>query len=121
MADRVNGLVAGEPNGISSRVISMHQRLSNCKSATFIGVYAPTMSHADDSKDQFYDQVSTAMRMTPMSDRIFLISDFNARVGHDHTVWPDVIGPDGIGNINENGESLLSLCSVNHKHPFLVP
>ena len=44
VADRIIPLVSGEPNGISSRVISMRLRLGRGKFATFIGVYAPTMS-----------------------------------------------------------------------------
>ena len=42
---------------------------------------------------------------------MFLLGDFNARVGDDSTSWPAIIGCCGVGKMNENGQKLLEFCS----------
>lgn len=41
---------------------------------------------------------------------LYLLKDFNDRVGADHDTWPSSVGPQGIGRMNENGQRLLELC-----------
>ena len=47
----------------------------------------------------------------PRRDKLFLLGDFNARVGRDYTSWCKVIGPHGVGRENSNGTMLLSTCT----------
>ncbi|KAA3671105.1 uncharacterized protein DEA37_0005725 [Paragonimus westermani] len=113
VADRINGLMIGEPHGISPRMLSMRLRLGRGKCATFVSVYGPTMCHTDDTKDQFYDQLSATIRSAPVNDRLFVLGDLNARVGRDSVAWPGVLGPYGIGSVNANGDRLLHLCATH--------
>ena len=113
VGDRVNSLLIGEPVGLSPRIMSVRMRLGRGKFASLISVYSPTMNHPEEEKNQFYSQLSLLIESTPASDRLFLMGDFNARVGRESNIWPDVIGAHGIGKSNENGDRLLSLCTTH--------
>ncbi|KAM7166303.1 craniofacial development protein 2-like [Macrochelys suwanniensis] len=78
-----------------------------------ISVYAPTLSANRDTKDEFYDQLDTIIRSIPKEEHLVLPGDFNARVGADHDFWPTCLGKFGIGEMNENGQRLLELCSYH--------
>ncbi|CAI2737188.1 unnamed protein product, partial [Dicrocoelium dendriticum] len=113
ISDRLNGQLVGEPTGISARLMTVRLRLGRGKFATFISTYGPTMCYPDDTRDQFYTELSSVIRSVPRSDRLFLLGDFNARVGRDASAWTDVIGAHGIGSANANGDRLLSLCATH--------
>ena len=43
-----------------------------------------------------------------------LLGDFNAKVGHKHSVWPEVVGRYGLGEVNDRGLQLLQFCAINN-------
>ncbi|KAG6924505.1 craniofacial development protein 2, partial [Chelydra serpentina] len=78
-----------------------------------ISVYAPTLGATRDTKDEFYDQLDTIIRSIPKEEHLILLGDVNARVGAHHDFWPTCLGKFGVGEMNENGQRLLELCSYH--------
>ena len=79
--------------------------------ANIICIYAPTLSSSPETKDAFYDQLDKKIKDIPATDELYLLGDFNARVGADQDAWPRCLGHFGIGKQNENGQRLLELCA----------
>ena len=50
----------------------------------------------------------------PASERIYLLGDFNARVGASQESWPNIPGHHSIENMDENGQRLLELCRYHN-------
>ena len=97
--------------GFSSRVMSMRIKLDKFTATVVSVLYAPTFKRPPEEKALFYDQLSEVLTAIPRLDRVFLLGDFNARVGRNQEAWPDVIGAHGPGDINEQGTLLLELCT----------
>ena len=55
--------------------------LGHYKCATVISAYAATMTNLEEVKNRFYDELYTVIKAVSKSDRLLLLSDFNARVG----------------------------------------
>ena len=64
----------------------------NSSHVTFISAYAPTMVYSDQAKEEFYEHLDHAIQSVTHSDKLFLLGDFNARVGSDHTTWYKILG-----------------------------
>ena len=70
---------------------------------TVIQVYAPT-SNAEEAEvevEWFYEDLQDLLELTPPKDVLFLIGDWNAKVGSQET--PGVTGKFGLGVQNEAG------------------
>ena len=87
------------------------QQPTNNRHATLISAYAPTLDADPECKELFYASLHSAINITPSTDKLILLGDFNARVGSDGALWKDVLGQHGVGKLNENGLRLLTLCS----------
>ncbi|XP_072049980.1 uncharacterized protein [Amphiura filiformis] len=98
------------PQGISDRLAIMRLKV-NSGFVTFISAYAPTMAYSDQAKEEFYEELDNIIQSVPRSDKLFLLGDFNARVGSDHAAWQKVLGHHGVGKENSNGTLLLTLCA----------
>lgn len=98
------------PTSINERLMSLRFPLKKNRYITMISAYAPTLLADEESKDLFYSQLHAVVNIS-RRDKLILLGDFNARVGSSHMIWPGVLGPHGIGNINTNGERLLSFCT----------
>ncbi|XP_063416092.1 uncharacterized protein LOC134697738 [Mytilus trossulus] len=51
---------------------------------------------------------------TPKHDVLTIIGDFNAKVGSTNIGSEEVMGKHGLGEINNNGERLLEMCTMNN-------
>ncbi|KAL6481095.1 hypothetical protein MHYP_G00091750 [Metynnis hypsauchen] len=61
----------------------------------------------------FYNQLDTVLGAVRRHDMCLLLGDFNARVGSDRRAFPEVLGPHGVGEANDNGQRLLSTCNTH--------
>ena len=75
---------------------------------TVIQVYAPT-SNAE--VEWFYEVLQDLLELTPKKDVLFIIGDWNAKVGSQET--PGVTGKFGLGVQNEAEQSLTEFCQEN--------
>jgi len=57
---------------------------------TVIQVYAPTSKAEEDEVEQFYEDLQDLLELTPKKDVLFIIGDWNAKVGSQET--PGVTG-----------------------------
>ena len=80
--------------------------------ATLLSAYAPTLPSENEAKDCFYQSLDKALHRIARNDKIFLLRDFNARVGQNNRIWSGVLGRHGVGQLNENGTRLLTMCRV---------
>ena len=64
---------------------------------TLIQVYAP-ISNTEEA-EQFYEDLQDLLELTPKKDVLFIIGDWNAKVGSQET--PGVTGKFGLGMRNE--------------------
>ncbi|KAG7296524.1 hypothetical protein JYU34_020306 [Plutella xylostella] len=99
------------PVYVSDRIITLRLHMENSQFLNLISIYAPTMTNDEDVKDRFYEDLSALLISIRPVEKILLLGDFNARVGRDFEAWPRVLGRHGIGNMNSNGQMLLSLCA----------
>ena len=71
-------------------------------SITVIQVYAPTSNAEVAEVEQFYEDLQELLELTPQKDVLFIIGDWNAKVGSQET--PEVTGKFGLGVQNEAGQ-----------------
>ena len=72
---------------------------------TVIQVYAPTSNAEESEVEQFYEYLQELLDLTPYKDVLFIIGDWNAKVGSQET--PEVTGTFGLGIRNEAGQRLI--------------
>ena len=80
-------------------------------SITVIQVYAPTIKDEEAEVEQFYEDLQDFLELTPKNDVLFIIGDWNAKVGRQKT--PGVTGKFGLGMQNEAGQRLIEFCQEN--------
>ena len=71
-------------------------------------VYAPTTNAKE--TDQFYEDLED-LELTPKKDVLFIIGDWNAKVGNQDI--PGVTGKFGPGELNETEQMLTEFCQEN--------
>ena len=78
---------------------------------TVIQVYAPTSNTEETEVEQFYEDLQNLLEHTPKKDVLFIIGDWNAKVGSQET--PGVTGKFGLGIRNEARQRLIELFQEN--------
>ena len=69
---------------------------------TVIQVYAPTSNAKEAEVEWFYEDLQDLPELTPPKNVLFIIVDWNAKIGSQET--PGVTGKFGLGVQNEVGE-----------------
>ena len=105
--------LSAPPVGISERLMTLRLKLADSLQATLISAYAPTLDATDETKEGFYTALDSILAFIPTNDKVFLLGDFNARVGKNADLWDGVIGRHGVGNVKYNGVLQLSKCTEN--------
>ena len=78
---------------------------------TVIQIYAPTSNAEEAEVERFYEDLQDLLELTPQKVILFIIGDWNAKVGSQET--PGVIGKFGLGVWNEAGQRLIEFCQEN--------
>ena len=80
-------------------------------SITIIQVYAPTTNDKAAEIEWFYEDLQDLLELTLKKDVLFVIGNWNAKVGSQET--PGVTGKFGLGIRNEAGQRLIEFCKEN--------
>ena len=78
---------------------------------TVIQFYVPTSNTEEAEVERFYEDLQDLLELTPQKDVLFIIGDWNAKVGSQET--PGVTGKFGLGIRNEAGQRLIEFCQEN--------
>ena len=74
-------------------------------------MYAPTTNAEEDEVEWFYEDLQDLLELTPKKNVLFIIGDWNAKVGSQEI--PGVTGKFGLGVQNEAGRRLTEFCQEN--------
>ena len=78
---------------------------------TVIQVYAPTSNAEEAEVEQFYEDLQDLLELTYKKDILFVIGDWNAKIGSQEI--PGLTGTFGLGLQNEAGQRLIEFCQEN--------
>ena len=93
--------------------VSKKRMISVCfqgKSFSTTGIQVYNAEEAE--VDQFYEDLQDLLELTPKKDVLFIIGDWNAKVGSQET--PGVTGKFGLGVHNEAGKRLIEFAKRTH-------
>ena len=94
----------------NDRMISVHFQ-GKPFNITVIQVYAPTSNAEEAETEWFYEDLQDLLELTPKKDVLFIIQDWNAKVGSQET--PGVTGKFGFGAQKEVRQWLTEFCQEN--------
>ena len=106
---RVQNAVVG-CNLKNNRITSVHFQ-GKPFNITVIQAYAPTSNAEEAEVEWIYEDLQDLLELTPKKDVLFIIGDWNAKVGSQET--PGVTGKFGLGVRNEAGQRLIEFCQEN--------
>ena len=78
---------------------------------TVIQAYAPTSNAEEAEVEWFYEDLQDLLELTPKKDVLFIIGDWNAKIGSQEI--PGITDTFGLGVKNEAGQRLIEFCQEN--------
>ena len=78
---------------------------------TVIQAFAPTSNAEEAEVERFYEDLQDLLELTSKKDALFIIGDWNAKVGSQETLG--VTGKFGLGIRNEAEQRLIEFCQEN--------
>jgi len=94
----------------NDRMVSVHFQ-GKPFNVTVIQVYAPITNAKEGEVEWLYEDLQELLELTPKRDVLFIIGDWNAKVGSQET--PGVTGKFGLGIQNKAGQRLMEFCQEN--------
>ena len=94
----------------NDRMISVHLQ-GKPFNITVIQVYVPTSNAEEAEVERFYEDLQDLLELTPQKDVLFIIGDWNAKVGSQEI--HGVTGKFGLGVQNKAVERLIEFCQEN--------
>ena len=94
----------------NDRMISVHFQ-GKPFNIMVIQVYAPPSNAEEAEVEQFHEDIQDLLELTPKKDVLFIIGDWNAKVGSQET--PGVTSKFDLGIWNEAGQRLIEFCQEN--------
>ena len=94
----------------NDRMISVHYQ-SKPFNIMVIQAYAPTSNAEEAEVERFYEELQDLLELTPKKDVLFIIGDWNAKVGSQETLG--VTGKCGLGVWHAAGQRLIEFCQEN--------
>ena len=76
-----------------------------------IPAYAPSSNTEEAEVERFYEDLQDLLELTPPKDVLFIIGDWNSKVGSQEI--PGATGKFGLGVRNEAGQRLIEFCQEN--------
>ena len=108
-----NALISWEAAGPRIIYASFKTKKENIK-LNIIQCYAPTNDKDEETKEDFYNKLQTLCDKLKEKDMTILMGDLNAKIGSDNSGYEEVMGRQGLGKMNENGEMLADFCAFNN-------
>ena len=71
----------------------------------------PTSNAEEAEVEWFYEDLQDLLELTPKKDILFILGDWNAKVGSQEI--PGITGKCGLGVWNEAGQRLIEFCQEN--------
>ena len=78
---------------------------------TVTQVYAPTSNAEEAEVGRFYEDLQDLLELTPLKDVLFIIGDWNAKVGSQEILG--IMDKFGLGIRSEAGQRLTEFCQKN--------
>lgn len=110
IANKKTARVVESSREISDRIMTIRLR-GKPLNITIVQVYAPTTDTDDDVIESFYADVQKVIDGLPKKDILYILGDFNAKIGNQPEV--NIAGSHGLGERNEAGDRLIQFCQEN--------
>ena len=117
---RRNGVALTVNKGVQNAVLGCnlknYRMISVCFQGksfniTVIQIRAPTTKAKEAEVERFYEDLQDLLELTPQKDVLFIIGDWNAKLGSQDI--PEVTGKFGLGVQNEAEQRLTKFCQEN--------
>ncbi|XP_050499989.1 craniofacial development protein 2-like isoform X3 [Diabrotica virgifera virgifera] len=98
--------------GWSERIVALEMKDEQGEPQTIITAYGPDENEKKEIKEKFWTDLNIAIENS--KGQIYVIGDFNGRVGIKDETVTDVIGRYGEEVRNDNGKRLIEFCVLNN-------
>jgi Reverse transcriptase (RNA-dependent DNA polymerase)/Domain of unknown function (DUF6451)/Endonuclease/Exonuclease/phosphatase family len=106
-------LIGWEAHGPRFLVANFRTKKQNIN-LDVIQCYAPTNESEEEEKDDFYERLLALVQARPRKNILILMGDFNAKIGSNNRGYEEIMGKQGIGERNDNGERFADLCATTN-------